>query len=529
MRHKIIILLLFTSVVFSNVKAQRLSFDRKNTTMESVSAYASDCDMGPTIIDGMLYFSSLRTETGSNSRFFNILAMPVNEATEKNALRETIKDLCTDYHDGPLSYCEATGELFVTVSDIDNSSFTSKKKKKKEVPLKIVVYKSEGNKWVYKEDFPFNKPPYSVAHPAINTSGDTLVFSSNQPGGFGNSDLYMSVREKGVWQTPVNLGNKVNTRKREITPFINTDGMLYFSSDGLKGKGSFDIYAINLASSKTGKPINLPKPINGGMKDYGMVIHPNQQYGFMVSNRKKGRNNDAIFALRKKDFTFKTVTPDSVLIKQLDDIFSRKLSEIEEAANQKKEKNEIYNNVNYHLNYKITDANNFPDLTISCWYTLANDTLRFGKNCYNMGKYNISDSNTGALMLSMLKECIEEDLSTYFTAGRKTNISIHSEPDALPGWEKEYYDGEWGNNLNEMVMINHQAEFVEINNDSILDDTSLAFLRSYAIRAFLTEEIDMLRHTRNTFTHHLTKKSDINSNYEWNKIEITIHNAFANF
>jgi hypothetical protein len=79
------------------------------------------------------------------------------------------------------------------------------------------------------------------------------------------------------------------------------------------------------------------------MKDYGMVIHPNQQYGFMVSNRKKGRNNDAIFALRKKGFTFNAVTPDSALIKQIDAIFTRKLSEIEEAANQKKEKNEIYN------------------------------------------------------------------------------------------------------------------------------------------------------------------------------------------
>ena len=34
---------------------------------------------------------------------------------------------------------------------------------------------------------------YSVGHPSINKSGDTMYFASDMPGGFGESDIYVAV------------------------------------------------------------------------------------------------------------------------------------------------------------------------------------------------------------------------------------------------------------------------------------------------------------------------------------------------
>ncbi len=74
---------------------------------------------------------------------------------------------------------------------------------------------------------------------AINTSylegsvfgardGSYVIFESQMPGGYGQSDLYISYDENGVWSTPRNLGPAINTSQIEDCPFLSPDGKYMF-------------------------------------------------------------------------------------------------------------------------------------------------------------------------------------------------------------------------------------------------------------------------------------------------------------
>lgn len=64
---------------------------------------------------------------------------------------------------------------------------------------------------------------------AVSGDGNIMVFASNRKGGQGKSDLYLTKRQKGKWQTPINLA-KVNTPDSEFSPGISSDGSIVFFS-----------------------------------------------------------------------------------------------------------------------------------------------------------------------------------------------------------------------------------------------------------------------------------------------------------
>lgn len=90
-----------------------------------------------------------------------------------------------------------------------------------------------------------------------------MVFSSNRPGGFGGYDLYYSYFENGLWSSPVNFGQDINTSYDEFRPvtievrdFVND--LMIFSSNRPEGKGGFDLYYV-------GMPFKL--------HDVGLITH----------------------------------------------------------------------------------------------------------------------------------------------------------------------------------------------------------------------------------------------------------------
>lgn len=84
-----------------------------------------------------------------------------------------------------------------------------------------------------------NLPDQDQAELAVSADGNTLVFSSNRPGGEGGTDLYLSRRSAdGSWSNPRNLGPGINTKGTEASPVLGPDGRtLYFFStrDGRPG------------------------------------------------------------------------------------------------------------------------------------------------------------------------------------------------------------------------------------------------------------------------------------------------------
>ena len=122
------------------------------------------------------------------------------------------------------------------------------------------------------------------------------------PGTLGGLDLFkVTILGNNNYGKPQNLGPKINSSANETTPFI-ADNILYFSSNGYKGFGGFDIYKINLNSKA--KVINLGETINSKKDDLAYTKKATKNYGFFSSNREGGKGNFDIYffnILKKED------------------------------------------------------------------------------------------------------------------------------------------------------------------------------------------------------------------------------------
>lgn len=136
------------------------------------------------------------------------------------------------------------------------------------------------------------------SQPSVTSDGNTLFFVSDRPGGFGGYDIYSATKdEEGRWQTPVNLGSRINTAGNEKAPFIHTDSKtLYFSSDGRMGMGGYDIYYSKLKTdSSWTEPVNIGFPINSLYDDVGLFVSTDGRYGYFASNKFEGKGGWDLF------------------------------------------------------------------------------------------------------------------------------------------------------------------------------------------------------------------------------------------
>jgi Tol biopolymer transport system component len=70
-----------------------------------------------------------------------------------------------------------------------------------------------------------------------------MVFSSARKKEANDADLYISFNEKGAWTDPIILGDLVNTKANEYSPFLSPDGnyLFFVRHDGKNG----DIYWVH--------------------------------------------------------------------------------------------------------------------------------------------------------------------------------------------------------------------------------------------------------------------------------------------
>jgi len=80
---------------------------------------------------------------------------------------------------------------------------------------------------------------------SISNDGKTIVLSIESYNTKGGEDIYvLSKKADGSWSDPKNLGNVINTKLQELTPYLAADNKtLFFASNGHPNSaGSFDIY-----------------------------------------------------------------------------------------------------------------------------------------------------------------------------------------------------------------------------------------------------------------------------------------------
>ena len=278
-----------TQKVFDGVKVSV-----KNATINTPSSdFASAIDGG-----NLIYNSEAKVEGEKKNEaylLYDVYSSAIQPDGTLPKRGEWTPVITTRIQEGPMTICQATGEMYLTQSyeeetDVQNIVF-----KKENVRLAITEFKRNGSGWTEVGQFPFASKDYSVAHPTVNPSGDTLVFISDMPGGFGGTDLYYTVRKNGEWQAPVNLGEGVNTAGKEMFPFWQADGTLFFASDGHGGKGGLDVFYTKFSGGKTSEVLTFDNDINSSADDFGFVPGPAERYAYFSSNRGGGQGGDDIY------------------------------------------------------------------------------------------------------------------------------------------------------------------------------------------------------------------------------------------
>lgn len=130
----------------------------------------------------------------------------------------------------------------------------------------------------------------------------TLFFVSDQPGGFGQHDIYVAYwdEETGTWGKPENLGPTINTQFEEKGAFFHPDNRtLYFSSDGHNNIGGLDIFktVYDAETGEWSKPENIGYPINTPDDDIYFVVTGDERYAYYSSYRADGFGEKDIYKI----------------------------------------------------------------------------------------------------------------------------------------------------------------------------------------------------------------------------------------
>lgn len=155
-----------------------------------------------------------------------------------------------------------------------------------------------------------------VGQPCMTPDEQFLLFASNMPGGKGGRDIWYMKWDKKLkkWVELKNL-ESVNTAGDDYYPFVDDDGTLYFSSNGLPGLGGLDIYkAASTGEMTFGKSEHLEAPINSASDDFAFIIDKKPIidgelmegiFGcYFTSNRPGGKGKDDIWRVYELPLVF---------------------------------------------------------------------------------------------------------------------------------------------------------------------------------------------------------------------------------
>ncbi len=165
--------------------------------------------------------------------------------------------------------------------------------------------KQEGSEWSAPEKLPEPiNTEYFESHASISADGTELYFVSDRPVGekkflffrWGGEDKGKDIwvikrTPDGEWGEPLNLGEKLNTELNESSPFIHPDGTLYYSSQGHKTIGGYDIFKTAIDDNgEWSEPENIGYPINTTGNDVFYVVSANGERAYYASEQKSSES-----------------------------------------------------------------------------------------------------------------------------------------------------------------------------------------------------------------------------------------------
>ena len=276
-------------------KVQRYSA----TNMDINSKYA---DFGGTLIGNEFYFASGRN---TSRKTYQWNEEPFLDIYKANVVGGTVKDaslfnskINTKYHESNPVFTQDGKRMYFDRNDYHEGDFD----KSAEGINQINLYYAENvtGEWKDVQSAHFNSDEYSTGHPAISPDGKTLYFVSDMPGGKGKSDIYMAaINADGSLGTPALLGDGINTEGKEVFPFVDANGTLYFSSDGHLGIGGLDVFYAEPRGKGFGEVKNMGTGVNSSDDDFAFKFDAAARTGYVSSNRQGGKGSDDIYSIKE--------------------------------------------------------------------------------------------------------------------------------------------------------------------------------------------------------------------------------------
>lgn len=257
--------------------------------VDKISVNSERSDFGAILYGDVLYFASARNESNKTYSWNNEPFLDIYQSTYSGAGNYSepvpVAELNSRFHEGPVTMTKDGSVVYFSSESFKDKLFVKDKSHKLKFG-QVNLYKAvkENGKWGSSTPLPFNSKSYSMGNPSIDKDGKVLYFASDMPGSVGGTDIWkVTVNDDGTFGTPENLGNKINTGGDENFPFVTEDSILYFSSNGLTGFGSLDVFSVDL--NKDEEPYNIGKPVNTEKDDFAFTFNKDKKIGYLSSNR----------------------------------------------------------------------------------------------------------------------------------------------------------------------------------------------------------------------------------------------------
>jgi outer membrane protein OmpA-like peptidoglycan-associated protein len=282
--------------------------DTNQYTIEDAGINTVFSDYGTSFYKDRIVFTSSRLPEQGNGKkdnwtsdyFSSLYSAALSKDGSLSDVQFFAKEIQTKYHESDVVITKDGKTMFFTRNN------DKKRKTNESNPVLLKIYKATLNKgkWDNVTELPFNNDNFSCAHPVLSPDEKVLYFSSDMPGGYGDSDIYKVAVNAAAdtYGTPVNLGKNINTQGKETFPWISGDHQLYFASDGHLGLGGLDVFVTNIKDDNyTNKVVNMGKPVNSQFDDFCFVQVNDSKLGFFTSNREGGKGKDDIYRFTQQE------------------------------------------------------------------------------------------------------------------------------------------------------------------------------------------------------------------------------------
>lgn len=281
-------------------KALELKKNRTRHVVKNAKLFNSRrADFAPMFNGEVLYFTTTNEKvTGTNRseitgmKRSDVWMARKNERGEWQRPEPVEGELNSENDEGIISFSPDGSTMYLT---------RARREPNRSTGVEIWTSQRSDAKWSAPVKFEIiNDTISSFGHPAVSPSGTYLYFTSDMPGEGGKDLWRIKLNERAG--SLENLGAGINTPGDEVFPYLLTDSIMYFASDGHPGLGGLDIFKATLTPSGGWLVDNVGAPLNSEGDDFGITFeNPGREAGYFSSNRGDGRGYDHIYSFELPD------------------------------------------------------------------------------------------------------------------------------------------------------------------------------------------------------------------------------------